>query len=74
MTGYKNDYSMSNNAAAAYENGEKPLSKWTKKSHYRGRRSRRHQPQPAAKSPEIERAARPLPHTDRMASYEQVLQ
>ena len=30
MAGY-NGYSMSNNAVAAYENGEKPLSKWTKK-------------------------------------------
>ncbi len=29
MAGYKN-YSMSNNAVAAYENNEKPLSKWTK--------------------------------------------
>ena len=29
MSGYKN-YSMSNNAIAAYENGERPLSKWTK--------------------------------------------
>lgn len=29
MAGYHN-YSMSNNAVAAYENGEKPLSKWTK--------------------------------------------
>ena len=29
MAGY-NGYSMSNNAVAAYENGEKPLSKWTK--------------------------------------------
>lgn len=30
MAGYYN-YSMSNNAVAAYENGERPLSKWTKK-------------------------------------------
>ena len=29
MAGY-NNYSMSNNAVAAYESGEKPLSKWTK--------------------------------------------
>lgn len=29
MAGY-NGWSMSNNAVAAYENGEKPLSKWTK--------------------------------------------
>ena len=29
MSGYHN-YSMSNNAVQAYENGEKPLSKWTK--------------------------------------------
>jgi hypothetical protein len=29
MAGYKG-YSMSNNAAAAYEDGEKPLSAWTK--------------------------------------------
>lgn len=29
MAGYYN-YSMSNNAVAAYENGEKPISKWTK--------------------------------------------
>ena len=29
MAGY-NRWSMSNNAVAAYENGEKPLSKWTK--------------------------------------------
>jgi len=29
MAGYKG-YSMSNNAVSAYENGEKPLSKWTK--------------------------------------------
>ena len=29
MAGYKG-YSMSNNAVAAYESGEKPLSKWTK--------------------------------------------
>lgn len=29
MAGY-NGYSMSNNAVSAYENGEKPLSKWTK--------------------------------------------
>lgn len=29
MAGY-NGYSMSNNAAAAYNSGEKPLSKWTK--------------------------------------------
>lgn len=30
MAGY-NGFSMSNNAVSAYENGEKPLSKWTKK-------------------------------------------
>lgn len=30
MAGYKG-YSMSNNAVAAYEDGEKPLSKWTKR-------------------------------------------
>lgn len=30
MAGY-NGFSMSNNAVAAYESGEKPLSKWTKK-------------------------------------------
>jgi hypothetical protein len=30
MAGYKG-YSMSNNAVLAYDNGEKPLSKWTKK-------------------------------------------
>lgn len=29
MAGYKG-YSMSNNAVSAYEDGEKPLSKWTK--------------------------------------------
>lgn len=29
MSGY-NGWSMSNNAIAAYEDGEKPLSKWTK--------------------------------------------
>ncbi len=29
MAGY-NGYSMSNNAVEAYENGEKPMSKWTK--------------------------------------------
>lgn len=29
MAGYKG-YSMSNNAVSAYENGEKPLSRWTK--------------------------------------------
>ena len=29
MAGYKG-FSMSNNAVAAYESGEKPLSKWTK--------------------------------------------
>ena len=29
MAGYKG-YSMSNNAVIAYENGEKPLSKWSK--------------------------------------------
>lgn len=29
MAGY-NGYSMSNNAVAAYESGEKPLSQWTK--------------------------------------------
>ena len=29
MAGY-NGWSMSNNAVAAYEDGEKPLSKWTK--------------------------------------------
>lgn len=31
MAGYSG-YSMSNNAVAAYENGEKPLSNWTKKA------------------------------------------
>lgn len=31
MAGY-NGFSMSNNAVSAYENGEKPLSKWTKKN------------------------------------------
>lgn len=31
MTGY-NGWSMSNNAVQAYEDGEKPLSKWTKKT------------------------------------------
>lgn len=31
MAGYRN-YSMSNNAVAAYEDGEKPLSKWTKQA------------------------------------------
>lgn len=31
MTGY-NKWSMSNNAVQAYEDGEKPLSKWTKKT------------------------------------------
>lgn len=31
MAGYHN-YSMSNNAVAAYENGEMPLSKWSKKA------------------------------------------
>lgn len=30
MAGYY-EYAMSNNAVAAYENGEKPLSRWTKK-------------------------------------------
>lgn len=30
MAGYKNDFSMSNNAAAAYSSGLKPYSKWTK--------------------------------------------
>lgn len=30
MAGYRTDYSMSNNAAAAYQIGEAPLSKWTK--------------------------------------------
>ena len=30
MAGYR-EYSMSNNAVAAYENGENPLSKQTKK-------------------------------------------
>ena len=30
MAGYDN-YSMSNNAVAAYQTGEKPKSKWTKK-------------------------------------------
>lgn len=30
MAGYLPDYSMSNNAAAAYQIGEAPLSKWTK--------------------------------------------
>jgi len=29
MSGY-DGYSMSNNAVDAYENGEKPISKWTK--------------------------------------------
>lgn len=29
MAGY-NGFSMSNNAVAAYESGEKPISKWTK--------------------------------------------
>ena len=29
MAGY-NGYSMSNNAVSAYDNGEKPLSKWRK--------------------------------------------
>jgi hypothetical protein len=29
MAGY-NGYAMSNNAVSAYENGEKPISKWTK--------------------------------------------
>ena len=29
MAGY-NGFSMSNNAVTAYEDGEKPLSKWTK--------------------------------------------
>ena len=31
MAGY-NGWSMSNNAVQAYEDGEKPLSKWTKKT------------------------------------------
>lgn len=31
MAGYYR-YSMSNNARIAYENGEKPMSKWTKKA------------------------------------------
>lgn len=30
MAGYRNDYSMSNNASLAYDLGEMPLSKWTK--------------------------------------------
>ena len=30
MAGYKG-FSMSNNAVAAYESGEKPISKWTKR-------------------------------------------
>jgi hypothetical protein len=30
MAGYAYDYSMSNNAISAYEDGERPLSKWTK--------------------------------------------
>lgn len=30
MAGYKG-WSMSNNAVAAYENGEMPISKWSKK-------------------------------------------
>lgn len=30
MAGYFN-YSMSNNAVSAYEDGEKPLSRWSKK-------------------------------------------
>lgn len=33
MAGY-NGFSMSNNAVAAYEDGEKPLSKWTKADIY----------------------------------------
>lgn len=32
MAGYRNDFSMSNNAYYAYEAGEKPLTKWTKES------------------------------------------
>ncbi len=31
MTGYANDYSMSNNAKQAYSNGSMPISKWNKK-------------------------------------------
>ena len=30
MAGYRQDYSMSNNAHSAYQNGEMPISKWTK--------------------------------------------
>ena len=30
MAGYQLNFSMSNNAAFAYECGEKPISKWTK--------------------------------------------
>ena len=30
MAGYRTDYSMSNNAYYAYQDGEMPLSKWTK--------------------------------------------
>ena len=29
MAGYRQDYSMSNNAYYAYPDGEMPLSKWT---------------------------------------------
>lgn len=39
MAGY-NGYSMSNNAVAAYENGEKPLSKWKKKRNYKPNRAK----------------------------------
>ena len=35
MSGY-NGYSMSNNAVDAYKDGEKPLSKWTKKAILKG--------------------------------------
>lgn len=32
MAGYRQDYSMSNNAFYAYQDGEMPLSKWTKEA------------------------------------------
>lgn len=32
MAGYRNDFSMSNNAFDAYQSGEMPKSKWTKKA------------------------------------------
>ena len=32
MAGYRQDYSMSNNAYYAYQDGEMPLSKWTKEA------------------------------------------